>query len=136
MNIVIIEQGKDTYTAISERSGYPLGTTIRKVARKQEIERIALERFNSQVHILKQDGADIPNVYKTIKHTITWVSACDIYAFANNNFAAKSVNSKPKLYEIQKNTNGGFTLIKHNAELLDEDEAKIKLFETAVNGDK
>lgn len=134
MNIVIIEQGKDTYTAIGERAGYPLGSTIRKEAHKAEIERIVVERFHSQIQVLKQGGADIPNTYKTIKHNITWISSADIFAFVNNTFVAKSATHKPKIYEILKNQNGGLTLVKHENELLDEDEAKIKLFETAVNG--
>lgn len=141
MNIIIIEQGKDTYTVFGERAGYPLGSTIRKVAKKEEIERITVERFHSQVQVLKQAGADIPNTYKTQKYNITWVTSADVFAFANNTFVnntfmATPATSKPKIYEILENSNGGLTLVKHDKELLDEDEAKIKLFETAVNGGK
>lgn len=135
MNIVIIEQGKDTYTAFGERAGYPLGSTIRKVAHKEEIERIVVERFFSQIQVLKQAGANIPNTYRTVKHNITWVSSADIFAFVNNTFMAKSSTGKPKIYEVLDDGKG-LRLIKHDKELLDEDEAKIKLFETAVNGGK
>ena len=40
--------------------------------------------------------------------------------------------SKPKIYEIQ-NKDGGFFVVKHDKELLDEDEVKLKLFEKSVN---
>lgn len=141
MNIVIIEQGKDTYTAFGEKAGFQMGTTIRKKAYKEEVERVVIERFNSQFHVLKQAGANIPTTHKKTKHNITWLTSADVVAFANNTFAnntfvANPVTNKPKIYEILENPNGGLTLVKHDKELLDEDEAKIKLFETAVNGGK
>ena len=41
-------------------------------------------------------------------------------------------SGKPKIYEIQ-NKDGGFMVIKHDQELLDEDEVKLKLFAKSVN---
>lgn len=40
---------------------------------------------------------------------------------------------KPKIYEIKEKDNG-FLVVKHDQELLDEDEVKLKLFEKSVNG--
>lgn len=39
---------------------------------------------------------------------------------------------KPKLYEIQKQ-NDGFLVVKHDQELLDEDEVKLALFAKSAN---
>lgn len=39
---------------------------------------------------------------------------------------------KPKLYEIQKQ-NDGFLVVKHEQELLDEDEVKLALFAKSAN---
>ena len=42
-------------------------------------------------------------------------------------------SGKPKIYEI-KEKDSGFLVVKHDQELLDEDEVKLKLFEKSVNG--
>ena len=62
------------------------------------------------------------------------VITCNKLEFpAKEFFVPAKKSSKPKIYEIQ-NKDGGFLVVKHDHELLDEDEVKLKLFEKSVNG--
>lgn len=100
---------------------------------KRQIESNFVSRFAAQrlyaVGRGKSDGG--------VHWEFVWLDYDKVITCGNQQefFIEKPVvkSCKPKIYEIKEKDNG-FLVVKHDQELLDEDEVKLKLFEKSVNG--
>ena len=139
INIILVKHDDKNYTAFGKRDGVMLSSVLhlQEKASKKEIERILSVRFGSQAVKVRKDGINMANVRSRNIYNFQWVDFESIENWINKplklTVTPEVKNTKPKLYEIKSHPNGGLTLIKHDNELLDEDEAKIKLFEAAAN---
>lgn len=139
INIIVVKHDDKNYTAFGKREGATLSSTIHleEPESKRQIEKILSVRFGSQIVKARTDGVNIKKSTGKGIYNFQWVDFESVENWINKPLdlpAAPVVKkAKPKLYEVQINPNGGLTLIKHEKELLDEDEAKIRLFEAAVN---
>lgn len=132
--------GKDVYMAWGYREDMPMATVVRckESLSRDEIEQMVWGRFAVQFMEWKYRGYSQKSKKGTrLDHSFLWVDAETInetvLAGAPQQLPLIDTNRKPKIYEVAV-VDGGLKLIKHDAELLDEDEAKLKLFERAVNG--
>lgn len=142
INIIVVKHDDKNYTAFGKREGVVLSSTVHleEPESKRQIEKMLSVRFGSQTVKARTDGIDIKKSTGKGIYNFQWVDFESVENWLNKPLdlpaapAAPVVKkAKPKLYEVQINPNGGLTLIKHEKELLDEDEAKIRLFEAAVN---
>lgn len=140
-NIILISDlGNNTYMAWGYREGKPLASAVRCKGNdsRKHIENQILNRFASQWMEWKHKGVQQAKVSGArVGFAIYWIDQRAIIDLALGSAPQQQMmpitSRKPKLYEVTV-VEGGLKLIKHDAELLDEDEAKLKLFERAVNG--
>lgn len=137
--IVLMDLGKGVFNAYGWRKGVPLASAVLhgKGMSRGEVERAVRDRFHSQFHNDKANAKLVDR--KRLNWEIRWI---DPKEAAELGRAERPVQEplmdiapkrKPKIYEVLDDGKG-LRLIRHDAELLDEDEAKLKLFEMAVNG--
>lgn len=145
--IVMMDLGDGVVSGFGYLDGIPAGSCILSRNRddmphtQQDLEKMMKLRLYSQVIEWQKHGKKRHGKGKRMEWDIVWVDPQDVIVLAHNGkpvqipLLSEPIKSKPKIYEVVDDGNG-LRLIKHDKELLDEDEAKIKLFETAVNGGK
>lgn len=145
--IVMMNLGDGVVSGFGYLDGIPAGSCILSRNRddmpqnQQDLEKMMKSRMYSQVIEWQKYGKKRPANRKHMEWDIMWIDPQDVIDLANNGkpvqipLLNEPIKAKPKIYEVLDDGNG-LRLIKHEKELLDEDEAKIKLFETAVNGGK
>lgn len=145
--IVMMNLGDGVVSGFGYLDGIPVGSCILSRNRddmpqtQKDLEKMMKVRLYSQVIEWQKYGKKRIANGKRMEWDIVWVDPQDVIVLANNGkpvqipLLSEPIKSKPKIYEVVDDGNG-LRLIKHEKELLDEDEAKIKLFETAVNGVK
>lgn len=125
----------DGVTGFAMQSGVGLLSSMinAKGMTKRQIESNFVSRFAAQrlyaVGKGKSDGG--------VHWEFVWLDYDKVITCGNQQefFIEKPAvkSGKPKIYEIKEKDNG-FLVVKHDQELLDEDEVKLKLFEKSVNG--
>lgn len=145
--IVMMNLGDGVVSGFGYLDGIPVGSCILSRNRddmpqtQKDLEKMMKVRLYSQVIEWQKYGKKRLANGKRMEWDIVWVDPQDVIVLANKGkpvqipLLTEPIKSKPKIYEVVDDGNG-LCLIKHEKELLDEDEAKIKLFETAVNGGK
>lgn len=146
--IVMMNLGDGVVSGFGYLDGIPAGSCILSRNRddmpqtQNDLEKMMKARLYSQVIEWQKYGKKRSANRKRMEWDIVWVDPQDVMDLVNNGnkpvqipLLSEPIESKPKIYEVVDDGNG-LRLIKHDKELLDEDEAKIKLFETAVNGGK
>lgn len=145
--IVMMNLGDGVVSGFGYLDGIPVGSCILSRNRddmpqnQKDLEKMMKVRLYSQVIEWQKYGKKRLANGKRMEWDIVWVDPQNVIVLANNGkpvqipLLSEPIKSKPKIYEVVDDGNG-LRLIKHEKELLDEDEAKIKLFETAVNGGK
>lgn len=145
--IVMMNLGDGIVSGFGYLDGIPAGSCILSRNRddmpqtQTDLEKMMKIRLYSQVVEWQKYGKKRRANGKHMEWEIMWVDPQDVMVLARNGkpvqipLMEEPIKSKPKIYEVVDDGNG-LRLIKHDKELLDEDEAKIKLFETAVNGGK
>lgn len=145
--IIMMNLGDGVVSGFGYLDGIPAGSCILSRNRddmpqtQQDLEKMMKARLYSQVIEWQKYGKKRLTNGKRMEWDIVWVDPLAVIDLANNGkpvqipLMSEPIKSKPKIYEVVDDGNG-LRLIKHDKELLDEDEAKIKLFETAVNGSK
>lgn len=145
--IIMMNLGDGVVSGFGYLDGIPVGSCILSRNRddmpqtQKDLEKMMRTRLYSQVIEWKKYGKKRPADRKRMEWSIMWIDPQDVIDLANNGkpvqiqLLNEPIKAKPKIYEVVDDGNG-LRLIKHDKELLDEDEAKIKLFETAVNGGK
>ena len=145
--IIMMNLGDGVVSGFGYLDGIPVGSCILSRNRddmpqtQKDLERTMRTRMYSQVIEWQKYGKKRPANGKHMEWNIMWIDPKDVIDLANNGkpvqipLLNEPIKAKPKIYEVLDDGNG-LRLIKHDKELLDEDEAKIKLFETAVNGGK
>lgn len=145
--IVMMNLGDGVVSGFGYLDGIPVGSCILSRNRddmpqnQKDLEKMMKARLYSQVIEWQKYGKKRLATGECTGWKIVWVDPQDVIDLVYNGkpvqipLLAEPIKSKPKIYEVIDDGNG-LRLIKHDKELLDEDEAKIKLFETAVNGGK
>lgn len=145
--IIMINLGDGVVSGFGYLDGIPAGSCILSRNRddmpqaQKDLEKMMKVRLYSQVIEWQKYGKKLSANRERVEWDIVWVDPQDVIDLANNGkpvqipLLNEPIKAKPKIYEVLDDGNG-LRLIKHDKELLDEDEAKIKLFETAVNGGK
>lgn len=97
----------------------------RKGKTDREIEQSFSGRFAAQngFHGVKGDGA---------RWNFVWLDYDKVIKSNQPELPIPQPKVKPKLYEIKKQ-DSGFLVVKHDQELLDEDEVKMALFAKSAN---
>lgn len=143
----MINLGDGVVSGFGYLDGIPAGSCILSRNRddmpqaQKDLEKMMKVRLYSQVIEWQKYGKKLSANRERVEWDIVWVDPQDVIDLANNGkpvqipLLNEPIKAKPKIYEVLDDGNG-LRLIKHDKELLDEDEAKIKLFETAVNGGK
>ena len=145
--IIMMNLGDGVVSGFGCLDGIPAGSCILSrncddmPQTQTDLEKMMRVRLCSRVIEWQKYGKKRSANGKRVEWDIVWVDPQDVIDLANNGkpvqipLLSEPIKSKPKIYEVVDDGNG-LRLIKHDKELLDEDEAKIKLFETAVNGGK
>ena len=145
--IIMMNLGDGVVSGFGYLDGLPVGSCILSRNRddmpqtQKDLEKMMRGRMYSQVIEWQKYGKKRPANGKRMEWSIMWIDPQDVIDLANNGkpvqipLLNEPIKAKPKIYEVLDDGNG-LRLIKHEKELLDEDEAKFKLFETAVNGGK
>lgn len=145
--IIMMNLGDGIVSGFGYLDGIPTGSCILSRNRndmpqkQKDLEKMMKTRLYSQVVEWQKYGKKRLADGKRMEWNIVWIDPQDVIDLAYNGkpvqipLLNEPIKAKPKIYEVLDDGNG-LRLIKHDKELLDEDEAKIKLFETAVNGGK
>lgn len=145
--IIMMNLGDGVISGFGYVDGIPVGSCILSRNRddmpqtQKDLEKMMRTRLYSQVIEWQKYGKKRRATGVRMEWDIMWIDPKDVIDLANNGnpvqipLLNEPIKAKPKIYEVLDDGNG-LRLIKHDKELLDEDEAKIKLFETAVNGGK
>lgn len=145
--IIMMNLGDGVVSGFGYLDGIPAGSCILSRNRddmpqtQTDLEKMMKTRLYSQVVEWQKYGKKRRANGKSVGWNIVWIDPQDVIDLAYNSkpvqipLLNEPIKAKPKIYEVLDDGNG-LRLIKHDKELLDEDEAKIKLFETAVNGGK
>ena len=114
--------------------GYATMVLDAKGMTKNTIQVAVWRRFASQYFKVKNRSEESP---KLADVRFVWMSLEDLMSRGvGENLFVKPVgeNAKPKIYSVSVDENGKPHLHKHDNDLMDEDEVKMKLMELALNG--
>ena len=125
--IYLIKIDNKAVVGFSKYNGVGLASAVidRKGKTDRQIEQSFSARFAAQngFHGVKGDG---------VHWNFVWLDYDKVIKSNQPELPIPQPKVKPKLYEIQKQ-DSGFFVVKHDQELLDEDEVKLALFAKSAN---
>lgn len=127
MYLIRVQQG---VIGFADENGLGLGSFIIDTGKetRRSIEQKFVSRFSSQRHNIKGKNHFVDGRWEFV-----WLDFNTIAKLEQPDLDLPEVKnkSKSKIYEIV-NQDKGFLIVKHDKELLDEDEVKERLFENSV----
>lgn len=137
--IKIIKVTDDTIVAFSAVGKIGCGTMMlnTKGKTKATIEAEIIWRFRTQMYQKKTDGQSCDVSLATRSWDIIWFDGNEIEKRKANSETVNEIpQQKPKIYSIEKKSDGSLKVNKIEGKLYDEDEVKIALCAMALNGER
>lgn len=131
--VKLVRVGKDTVVGFSTYNGYGVASMMLDAEgkKKQKIEQDFILRFRSQI-VQKRKTKNIGTEDNNAQWECKWFEFEDVSKEHAQQLMEPICVQKPKVYSIEKKSDGSLKVHKVESKLYDEDELKIALCKMAL----